>query len=251
MRPRLLLRALKGRACGAVGLASAEIVSAVGVVYVAIQHLVVVLRAIRASGDISRTSVLAGTISAVGWQRGGTSVVLSRSVAIILARTEAGIIVSGATIVSWAIVVSRPTVVTGSIIVARTKIAVTGTTVVVARASTGLKLAAIGARIVASNIVVVHVFVNIVVAIDVVHVHAPVDDRAIDVDVRVAVVDVHVVSVVDVSAATTDPTAIPAATAPSVGIPSGVIDATKTRRPRSPSGSPGSASHRWDSQCQS
>ena len=65
-RPRLLLRALKRWARRAVGFTATEIIGAVGIVYVAIQHLVAGRSTIRTARNISRTSVLAGTISAVG-----------------------------------------------------------------------------------------------------------------------------------------------------------------------------------------
>jgi len=78
------------------------------------------------------------------------------------------------------------------------------------------------------NVVVPHVPVDRVVAIDVVDVHASIDDRSIDVDISVAVVDVDVASDIDALAAATDPTAIPTTAAPAFTPPPGVVDATPT-----------------------
>jgi len=84
------------------------------------------------------------------------------------------------------------------------------------------------AHIVFLNVVIVHVPVDRIIAVDVVDVHRAIDDRSIDIDIGVAVVDVDVVPDIDAFAAAPDPAAVPTTTTPAFTPPSGVIDAAPT-----------------------
>ena len=85
-----------------------------------------------------------------------------------------------------------------------------------------------GLKIIPPNHVVVrHVFVDIVVVIDVGHVHGAIDDGAIYVDVRVAVVDINVGDM-DVGTAALHPATVPATPGPPTSVEDAAPAAAKT-----------------------
>ena len=90
--------------------------------------------------------------------------------------------------------------------------------------ATGLAIVA-DSRVVYLHVVVVHIFVHVIVVIDVVDVHRAIDDGSIHCNICVAVVDVDVVHDIHVDHAAIDPPAVPTSRAPSAAPPTRVINA--------------------------
>lgn len=145
----------------------------------------------------------------------------------------AGIVIAAAVLIDlWIVAIDvavNNLVIYSGAIVAAGRIAGAPVATIVSRSVSGTPavavIHAIGPVVVGLDVVVIDVFVDGIVAINVVHVYRAIDDVSVHGDVVVAIVDINVVVVIDVAAAATDPSAIPATTAPASRTPPGVIDA--------------------------